>query len=263
MKFLTSILAVLLFTTSACTHLTKVAPEENFVDRPVPYSPNHRQPANNNIPWWSASEKQVQNAVCRLKLPTTGAGITAFYKNKPLGPGFEGGVYTVSGIEIKDERPELVQQALFDPTLRASTLKFKKVRQEIAAKLQPEMTDWLLKSMEIYSYQMNSSQSNAEYCDIWAEMEDRIYPELYMENKWATKSLVRSRKISPSAGAARGLCLDLVQGFVPTAKSTRTTVTSWLRKNTYLPDDGKINERGITRESLMTHIKDRTRLYEK
>lgn len=584
MKSFAFILSAIVFATSACTHFTKVATEKEFTDHPVPYSPNHRQPANNKIPWWSANENQVQNAFCRSKLPATSAAITAFYKNRPLGPGYEGGTYTISGIEIKDERPELVlalskllfpanpeekikeapanfqqtfkinsscskalcavqkifgpevgpqmlylmdqfdintspyafinasafnaseiadvirslelvhpdqlpfgsnkklirfkrgytrasygddggsvvanaaielfdswseqssvmrqytlyheiahnhsdnqfsdydrsaswlalsdwkenkggefeslrkkakqghpfvsrygetnpfedfaesltayrfnpswlkqkskdkynlikllvhdgleytsakdcqqapaskgyqrnidqngdrlsaadkdyilkscrkpfyesvlghmptsffdacvnyeatllwqkqnqlqypdlvQQALFDPTLRVSVLKFKAVRQELAEKLQPEMTDWLLKSMESYSYQMSSAQSNAEYCDVWAKMENRIYPELFTENKWATKSIYRSRNFSPSAGAARGLCLDLVQGFVPTAKSTRSTVTSWLRKTVYISDDGKISERGITRDSLMTYIKDRTRLYEK
>ncbi|UXR65968.1 hypothetical protein EZJ49_06870 [Bdellovibrio bacteriovorus] len=163
----------------------------------------------------------------------------------------------------QQQYPDLVEQALFDPNLRSSTLKFKKVRVEIAEKLQPEMTDWILKSMEGYTYQMNSSQSNAEYCEVWAKMENSIYPELYLNNNWARKSVFSSRNFRPSGGAARGLCLDLVQGFVPTAKSTRSTVTSWLRKSAYLPDDGKINERGITRESLMTYIKDRTRLYEK
>lgn len=584
MKFIASVLTILVFTTSACTHLSKVNPDKAFVDHPVPYSQSHRRPANNNLPWWAASEKQVQNAYCRRKLPTTSAAIAAYYKNLPLGPGFEEGTYTISGIELRNERPELVlalsrllfpadpeekikeapanfqqafkispscdkafcvaqkifgpevgpqtlylmdqfdintspyafinaspftaaeiadvirtlelvhpnqlpfgsnkklirfkrgytrasygddggnvvanaaielfdawteqssimrqytlyheiahnhsdnqfsdydrsaswlaisgwkenkdgqfeslrkkakqghpfvsrygetspfedfaesltayrfnpswlkqksqdkynlikllvhdgleytsnrdcqqapvsktyqksidqngdrltpaekdyilkscrkpfyesvlghmptsffdacvnfeatllwqkqnqqqypdlvQQSLFDPALRVSILKFKKTRQEIAEKLQPEMTDWLLKSMETYSYQMNSSQSNAEYCDVWAKMEHRIYPELYLENKWTRKSPFSSRQLSPSAGAARGLCLDLVQGFVPTAKSARSTVTNWLRKSTYLSDDTKVSERGITRESLMIYIKDRTRLYEK
>ncbi|ASD62312.1 hypothetical protein [Bdellovibrio bacteriovorus] len=154
--------------------------------------------------------------------------------------------------------PDLVPQALFDPKLRVSTLKFTKLRSELATALQPELTDWILDSVQTFAYQLRSDMNNAEYCDVWAQLNRKVYPDIDRDNKWRYNGIFVSHDYSPKAGAARGICLDLAAGFVPTSKSTLSTVKSWIKETGHISTQGPLKERGISRETLLKYITDRT-----
>ncbi|WP_413943563.1 hypothetical protein [Bdellovibrio sp. HCB-162] len=154
--------------------------------------------------------------------------------------------------------PDLNSQALYDPKLRISNLKFKSLSNELRNNLAPEMTDWILESMSVRSYKMNSQMSNQEYCDVWAELKNRVYPKINRDNQWYRNAIFVSRDFNPHEGAARGLCLDLVKGFTPTSKSSASTIKNWLKTTTTVGGGAQITERGITRENLLKYILDRT-----
>nr|WP_295902309.1 hypothetical protein [uncultured Bdellovibrio sp.] len=153
---------------------------------------------------------------------------------------------------------DLTPQALFDPKLRISILKFKTLTNELRKNLAPELTNWILESMNVNSYRMTSQMSNQEYCDVWADLKNRVYPNINRENQWYRKGIFVSRDYSPHEGAARGLCLDLVKGFTPTSKSSVSTIKNWLKTTAAINTGSQITERGITRETLLKYILDRT-----
>lgn len=154
--------------------------------------------------------------------------------------------------------PELVPQALFDGKLRISNLKFTQLKKELSHILVPEAADWILDSVKIYSHKMTSEMTNAEYCEAWAKLENRVYPGTSNNSSWRQKGLFVSRDYSPHAGAARGLCLDLVRGFTPTSKSSTSTIKKWLKETFYIRTEAPLFERGVDRESLLKYIFDRT-----
>ncbi|WP_413612723.1 hypothetical protein [Bdellovibrio sp. HCB-110] len=153
---------------------------------------------------------------------------------------------------------DLTPQALFDTKLRISNLKFNALKNELRTELAPELTDWILQSMNVHSYKMTSQMSNTEYCDVWSELSHRVYPDAHRNNQWYRNGIFLSRDYSPHAGAARGLCLDLVQGFTPTSKSSVSTIKNWVKAKAAISTESQITERGITRESLLKYISDRT-----
>ncbi|MBV2167804.1 MAG: hypothetical protein KUL82_03765 [Bdellovibrio sp.] len=154
--------------------------------------------------------------------------------------------------------PELVPQALFDGKLRISNLKFAKLKKELTQVLAPEATDWILDSAKSYTHEMTSDMTNAEYCEAWAKLEDRVYPGSGAKSSWRQKGIFVSTDYTPHAGAARGLCLDLVRGFTPTSKSSTSAIKKWLKETFYIKTEAPLVERGVNRESLLKYIVDRT-----
>ncbi|KHD88623.1 MAG: hypothetical protein OM95_07360 [Bdellovibrio sp. ArHS] len=154
--------------------------------------------------------------------------------------------------------PDLMPQSLYDAKFRISKLKFKGLKKELTQELAPEATDWILEAVKIYTYRMNSNMTNQEYCDVWAELKNRVYPNISVESKWRRQSYLVIREYSPSEGAARGVCLDLVKGFVPRSKSTAGVIKSWVKEKALLQSENQLQDRGITREALLKYILDRT-----
>lgn len=150
--------------------------------------------------------------------------------------------------------PDLVPQALFDGKLRISKLKFTKIRKELSAELAPEAANWIYEGVDRHSRQMHSQMSNAEYCDVWTKLGDRVYPEFSFDNKWQRNSLFANKEYKPRQGAARGVCLDLVKGYSPAKPSNTSSFSNWLKRNATAPFKSQLNERGITQETLIKYI---------
>ncbi|KYG68688.1 hypothetical protein AZI87_05490 [Bdellovibrio bacteriovorus] len=156
--------------------------------------------------------------------------------------------------------PGLVPQSLYDEKLRISNLKFKGLKKELVQELAPEAADWILEVVKIYTYRMKPEMTNSEYCDVWAEIKNRVYPSINIQSEWRRNSYLIVRDYSPNEGAARGLCLDLVQGFTPRSKSTVSSIKSWVKEKALIESQEPLQERGITRDTLLKYILDRTDL---
>lgn len=155
--------------------------------------------------------------------------------------------------------PELTPQGFFDPRLRVSNLQFPKLREELVSELAPEAADWMLDKVSIYSHNMNSQMTNAEYCDVWASLSNSVYPVIDYDNKWRKNGIFINKEFQPRAGAARGICLDLIHDYVPSRKTTTKSIWNWFKRNTYIPSSSQVSERGITRETLLKYILERSK----
>ncbi|WP_374029355.1 hypothetical protein [Bdellovibrio bacteriovorus] len=160
--------------------------------------------------------------------------------------------------ENANKYPDIVPHALFNERLRLSTLHFEKVRKELIKELAPETADWILESVQSFSYRMDSSMSNNDYCDVWTNLSNKVYPGITYESNWSKNGVFVSRAYAPQPGAARGLCLELIGGFTPTAKSSLSAIRKWVKEKAVLQTQGPIAERGITRDTLLKYILDRT-----
>lgn len=152
----------------------------------------------------------------------------------------------------------LVPQALFDSKLRISNISFKALRSELTQQLAPEMAQWLFEASEAASHKMNSQQSNQEYCEKWSALSQQVYPNFKDSDTSHPKRPFRLYDYLPREEAARRVCLNLVQGFTPSSKSTPAAIKNWLKEVTHFNSKSQLAERGITRESLLKYILDRT-----
>lgn len=160
--------------------------------------------------------------------------------------------------KYEQHNTELLPQALFDHKLRISALKFPELQKTLIQKLQPEVTDWILSSLNIITYNLRSDMSNVEYCEQWSRLENKVYPAIDRSSKWYDKGIFLSREFSPKAGAGRALCLKLVDGFQPSASSPATTIRETLSMITQTGNSAVLQERGINHETILKYVVDRS-----
>lgn len=152
--------------------------------------------------------------------------------------------------------PDLVPQALFDNKLRISRLKFPAMRNELASELTPEAARWIYDSVNVYAHQMHSQMSNAEYCSVWTKLGDKVYPDFSRDTHWQKNAIFVNGEYSPHSGAARGICLDLVNGYTPVARK-KSSLSDWFAYRPGVKEQSQPSERGVNQEALLKYISER------
>lgn|GEM_PF-2380013 len=196
---------------------------------------SYQEQINKNDGLTSADRERVKN-VCRRTFYQTILGHTpvSFFNSCV---NYEATVLWSQNNAGKDIAP----QSLFDRKLHISTLEFKKLTADLAAALSPEAADWILGNMKLHEYEFKKNMDLKQYCEVWTRLSIHVYPVGNSISSEYRNKAILNYDYSPKETAARGLCLDLAQGFV-----TR--------------DKAQTMSRGITRENLIKYIRDRHRI---
>jgi len=108
---------------------------------------------------------------------------------------------------------ELIPKSLFDRKLNISLLNFPKIRQQLSQELAIEASTWIQQKLNIYLYKTNEKMSNSEYCNVWSDLSNSVYPGIDTQSEWRDINRYRNLEFTPRPQALRGLCLNLIERF--------------------------------------------------